>query len=147
MAKPDTGAFDLQRFVVAQQPVYANGLAELKVGAKRTHWMWFIFPQADGLGHSAMAQRYSIRSMEEAIAYLAHPLLGARLAECTRAMLAAARSAHSILGSPDDLKFRSSMTLFGKADAGPLYREALQRFFDGEEDPLTVAIAKEWRAA
>jgi uncharacterized protein (DUF1810 family) len=108
--------------------------------------MWFIFPQAEGLGHSAMAQRYAIRSMAEAIAYLAHPLLGARLAECTRAMLQAAGSARSILGSPDDLKFRSSMTLFDAARVGPCYREALQLFFDGEENPVTVGIVKGWRA-
>jgi uncharacterized protein (DUF1810 family) len=99
-------SFDLQRFVSAQQPVYATALAELKAGAKRTHWMWFIFPQVAGLGHSAMAQRFAIRSMDEAVAYLAHPLLGTRLAECTQAMLSAAGSAHAILGSPDDVKFR-----------------------------------------
>jgi uncharacterized protein (DUF1810 family) len=145
VSPPNTGRFDLQRFVSAQQPVYATALAELKAGAKRTHWMWFIFPQAEGLGHSATAQRYAIRSRDEAIAYLAHPLLGTRLAECTRAMLGATGSAHAILGSPDDLKFRSSMTLFSAVDAGPLYREALQRFFEGEEDPLTVGILKKWR--
>jgi uncharacterized protein (DUF1810 family) len=147
MRTPNTNTFDLRRFVVAQQPVYATALAELEAGAKRSHWMWFIFPQAEGLGHSAIAQRYAIRSLDEAIAYLAHPLLGARLAECTRAMLAASGSAHSILGSPDDLKFRSSMTLFGTADAGGLYREAVRRFFDGEEDPRTVAIVKGRRKA
>jgi uncharacterized protein (DUF1810 family) len=145
VSPPNTGRFDLQRFVSAQQPVYAAALAELKAGAKRTHWMWFIFPQAEGLGHSAMAQRYAIRSKDEATAYLAQPLLGTRLAECTRAMLRAIGSANGILGSPDDLKFRSSMTLFGAVDAGPLYREALQRFFDGGEDPLTAGILKKWR--
>ncbi|MEH2469271.1 uncharacterized protein (DUF1810 family) [Nitrobacteraceae bacterium AZCC 2161] len=147
MSQLNSEHFDLHRFVSAQQPVYAAALAELKASSKRTHWMWFVFPQAEGLGHSAMAQRYAIRSMDEAIAYLAHPLLGTRLAECTRAMLGATGSAHSILGSPDDLKFRSSMTLFGAADSGSLYREALQRFFGGEEDPVTVDIIKEWRTA
>jgi uncharacterized protein (DUF1810 family) len=147
VSPPNTGRFDLQRFVSAQQPVYATALAELKAGAKRTHWMWFIFPQAEGLGHSAMAQRYAIRSRDEATAYLAHPLLGTRLAECTRAMLRATGSANGILGSPDDLKFRSSMTLFSAVDAGPLYREALQRFFEGGEDALTIGVLKGWQTS
>jgi uncharacterized protein (DUF1810 family) len=138
-------SFDLQRFVSAQQPVYATALAELKAGAKRTHRMWFIFPQIEGLGHSAMARHFALRSMDEAVAYLAHPLLGTRLAECTRAMQSAAGSAHAILGSPDDMKFRSSMTLFGLADAGRLYRDALERFFEGEEDHATVDIVKRWQ--
>jgi uncharacterized protein (DUF1810 family) len=147
MADDQSDPFSLSRFLQAQAPVMAQVRAELTAGRKRTHWMWFVFPQAEGLGHSAMAQRYAIRSMDEAIAYLAHPLLGTRLAECTRAMLGATGSAHSILGSPDDLKFRSSMTLFGAADSGSVYREALQRFFGGEEDPVTVDIIKEWRTA
>src|ERR1700712_5359117 len=100
MVSAGANTFDLHRFVPAQQSAYAIVLAELKEGKKRTHWMWFVFPQAEGLGHSAMARRYAIRSIEEAIAYLAHPLLGTRLAECTRAMLDAEGSAHSILGSP-----------------------------------------------
>ncbi|MDB5505223.1 MAG: hypothetical protein JWR89_5125 [Tardiphaga sp.] len=94
-------SFDLQRFLSAQQPVYGTALAELMAGAKRTHWTWFIFPQVEGLGHSAMAQHFAIRSMDEVVAYLVHPLLGTRLAECTRAMLSVAGSAHAILGSPD----------------------------------------------
>lgn len=138
-------SFDLQRFVSAQQPVYVTALAELMAGAKRTHWMWFIFPQVEGLGHSAMAQHFAIRSMDEARAYLAHPLLGARLADCTRAMLTVAGSARAILGTPDDMKFRSSMTLFGLADAGCLYRQALGRFFDGEEDSATLDIVEQWQ--
>ena len=107
--------------------------------------MWFIFPQADGLGHSAMARRYAIRSMGEATDYLAHPVLGARLFECTRAMLAASGSARAILGSPDDMKFRSSMTLFSAIESGAIYQEALDRFFDGQPDPLTVNIIAAWR--
>jgi uncharacterized protein (DUF1810 family) len=145
MLPTSTNSFDLQRFVSAQQPVYATDLAELTVGSKRTHWMWFIFPQAAGPGHSMMSQRYAIRSIEEAVSYLAHPILGARLAECTRAILAAQGSAHSILGAPDDAKFRSSMTLFDAADAGPLYSEALKHFFEGEKNPATVHIVADWR--
>ena len=147
MSQFRSDGFDLQRFVSAQKPVYATAFAELKAGAKRTHWMWFIFPQAEGLGHSAMAQRYAIRSLDEAAAYLAHPLLGTRLIECTRAMLGNKGSANSILGSPDDLKFRSSMTLFAAADAGPLFGKALQRFFEGEQDPKTADIVESWRKA
>jgi uncharacterized protein (DUF1810 family) len=145
MPQLTTVHFDLERFVSAQQPVYATALAELKAGAKRSHWMWFVFPQAEGLGHSEMASRYAIRSLDEAAAYFAHPLLGTRLMECTRAMLDAQGTAHSILGSPDDLKFRSSMSLFGAVDAGPLYREALRRFFDGKKDPATMRIIEGWR--
>lgn len=140
--------YELERFVLAQQLVYATALAELKAGAKRTHWIWFIFPQVEGLGRSAMSQRYAIKSKAEAVAYLAHPLLGTRLAECTRAVLAMAeKSAHEIFGSPDDLKFRSSMTLFSAVDAGRLYRDGLDRFFDREGDPATLAVLDEWRAA
>lgn len=140
--------YDLQRFVLAQQPVFATALAELKAGRKKTHWIWFIFPQVEGLGHSAMSQRYAIKSVSEAIAYLAHPLLGIRLAECTRAVLGVvSRSAYEIFGSPDDMKFRSSMTLFDAVDAGNLYREALDRLYGGEGDPATLAMIDRWRAA
>lgn len=140
--------YDLQRFVLAQQPVFATALAELKAGRKKTHWIWFIFPQVEGLGHSAMSQRYAIKSVSEAVAYLAHPLLGIRLAECTHAVLGVVgRSAHEIFGSPDDMKFRSSMTLFDAVDAGNLYREALDRLCGGEGDPATLALIDRWRAA
>ncbi|MFT3788813.1 MAG: DUF1810 domain-containing protein [Tepidisphaeraceae bacterium] len=106
---------DLHRFVEAQEDVYPYALAELKAGRKQTHWMWFIFPQMGGLGHSSMAHRYAIRSLEQAKAYLAHPLLGARLIECAEAVLAVqGKSAREIMGSPDDLKLRSSATLFAK---------------------------------
>lgn len=146
MEPQTTDRFDLQRFVIAQQPVYATALAELKDGAKRSHWMWFIFPQAEGLGHSAMAQRYAIRSMDEAVAYLAHPLLGLRLLESTNAVLSVTgRSAHQIFGSPDDAKFRSSMTLFDRADGRGPYREALDRYYDGEEDAASVRIIDGWQ--
>lgn len=146
MEPQTTDRFDLQRFVIAQQPVYATALAELKDGAKRSHWMWFIFPQAEGLGHSAMAQRYAIRSMDEAVAYLAHPLLTLRLLESTNAVLSlTGRSAHQIFGSPDDAKFRSSMTLFDRADGRGPYREALDRYYDGEEDAASVRIIEGWQ--
>ena len=136
---------NLQRFVLAQQPVYAAALAELKGGRKQSHWMWFVFPQVAGLGHSTMAKHYAIRSWHEAIAYLASPLLGARLAECTRAVLEAeGRSAQDIFGSPDDLKFRSSMTLFDAVDHGGLYGRALDRFFAGKPDEATVEIMRSW---
>ena len=116
---PDTYSFDLERFVTAQAPVFATVLNELKAGRKRSHWMWFVFPQLRGLGQSAMATRYGIGSLAEAQAYLAHPLLGPRLMECTRTVLAIeGRSLHAIFGSPDDLKFCSSMTLFSLAAEG-----------------------------
>jgi uncharacterized protein (DUF1810 family) len=133
--------FDLERFVQAQQPVYATVLGELRAGRKRSHWMWFIFPQIAGLGHSEMAQRYAIASADEAAAYLAHPLLGARLREC--ASIVAARdndSAEAIFGHPDDLKFRSSMTLF--ADVAPdeaVFQACIDKYFDGEPDDATLA--------
>jgi uncharacterized protein (DUF1810 family) len=133
--------FDLQRFVDAQEPVYDRACAELRRGRKQSHWMWFIFPQIAGLGHSPMAQRYAISSLEEAKAYLEHLVLGARLRACTRLILAVeGRSAHQILGAPDDAKFRSCLTLFAYATADKqIFRDALQKYFDGEEDSLTVA--------
>jgi uncharacterized protein (DUF1810 family) len=134
---------DLERFVRAQDSggTYQEAVAELRDGQKTSHWMWFIFPQIAGLGHSPMAQRYAISSLAEAKAYLDHPILGPRLRECTGLVLAVeGRSAYEILGSPDDMKFRSCMTLF--AHAGPreqMFRDALEKYFDGEEDALTVA--------
>ena len=129
----------LERFVEAQAPVYARALAELKAGRKQSHWMWFVFPQIAGLGHSAMAQHYAIQNLAEARAYLAHPLLGKRLRECTQAVLdVEGKSAHAIFGSPDDLKFRSSMTLFDLASPNDIFRAALEKFFNGEADALTV---------
>jgi uncharacterized protein (DUF1810 family) len=132
---------DLQRFVDAQAPVYADVRDELARGAKRSHWMWFVFPQLRGLGGSPMAQRYGLASKDEAAAYWAHPLLGARLAECTRLMLShPSLSALQILGPPDDLKFGSSMTLFEVAvPQEPLFGQAIERFFGGVRDLRTLS--------
>jgi uncharacterized protein (DUF1810 family) len=136
--------FDLQRFVTAQAPVIDDVLAELGAGRKRSHWMWFVFPQLRGLGMSSMAQHYGIASLEEARAYLAHPLLGPRLRECCAlALRVEGRSAHEILGSPDDLKFRSCLTLFELAAPGePLFRQALDQYYGGEPDPRTLALSR-----
>jgi len=133
--------YDLARFVSAQDGVYPQVVAELRAGRKRSHWMWFIFPQLAGLGRSAMALRYAIGSIEEARAYLDHPVLGERLRECGRLVLgAAAVDAHAIFGSPDDLKFHSSMTLFERADPDePVFRQCLDRFFGGRPDTLTLS--------
>lgn len=133
--------FDLQRFVEAQAPVYERVLTELREGRKRSHWMWFVFPQIAGLGSSPMAQRYAIASRAEAAAYLAHPLLGPRLRECARLVTAAeGRSIHDIFGSPDDMKFRSSMTLFAEAAPDDRdFRAALDKYFGGEPDAATLA--------
>jgi uncharacterized protein (DUF1810 family) len=133
--------FDLQRFVSAQAGVYDQALAELRRGRKQSHWMWFVFPQLKGLGISATAQHYGIASLAEAEAYLAHPVLGPRLRDCAAAALAVeGRSAHDIFGSPDDLKFRSSMTLFqAAAPDEPLFAQALERDFAGP-DPRTLDL-------
>lgn len=137
---------DLLPFVAAQEGVYGDALAELKAGRKATHWMWFVFPQMAGLGMSAMAQRYAIADLDHARRYLRDPLLGGRLRDCTDAMLAAKSdaSAHDILGSPDDLKFRSCMTLFAEAAQSDEDRRrfaaALHRFCDGAPDPATLRL-------
>lgn len=132
----------LDHFVAAQAPVYPTVLAELRAGEKRTHWMWFIFPQLRALGRSPTAQFFGLADLSEAEAYLAHPVLGPRLVACTKLVNAVAgRSAHDIFGSPDDLKFRSCMTLFAHAaPAEPAFREALARYYDGVEDPRTLAL-------
>ena len=133
--------FDLERFVAAQAQVYARVAAELSDGRKRSHWMWFIFPQVAGLGSSAMAQRFAIRSRAEAAAYLAHGILGPRLIECTRLVLAVkGRTIHDILGSPDDLKFRSSMTLFGAVSENPVFGQAISAYYGGVGDQGTLEI-------
>jgi len=107
--------------------------------------MWFVFPRVEGLGHSSIAQHYAIKSRDEAIGYLATPVLGARLIECTRAVLNVPdKTAHEIIGSPDDMKFHSSMTLFDSIDAGGLYGQALDRFFGGERDQATLAVSDQW---
>ncbi len=132
--------FDLQRFVDAQNPVYEQACAELRSGQKRGHWIWFVFPQLRGLGSSAMATAFGISSRREAEAYLAHPVLGPRLRECTRLVnLVEGRAIAQILGYPDDLKFRSSMTLFANvAPDGQIFKDALEKYFGGEPDPLTL---------
>ncbi|QDZ29376.1 DUF1810 domain-containing protein [Noviherbaspirillum sp. UKPF54] len=132
--------YHLQRFVDAQQPVYDDVRAELRAGRKRSHWMWFIFPQIAGLGHSAMAQRYAISSLDEARAYLAHPVLGPRLRECSAIVAALeGRSADAIFPYPDDLKFHSSMTLFAQAEGGDSAFDAcLRKYFGGEPDRATL---------
>ncbi|MBK1645880.1 calpastatin [Thiocapsa imhoffii] len=126
--------YDLNRFIQAQEHVYAHALAEIRSGRKRSHWIWFIFPQFDGLGFSAMARQYAIRSLNEAWAYLEHPLLGPRLIECAEAVLAVqGRSAREILGSPDDLKLRSCATLFAEVSpAGSVFHRVLEVYFGGE---------------
>jgi uncharacterized protein (DUF1810 family) len=123
--------------------VFSTALAELQAGQKRNHWMWYVFPQLRGLGHSPMAQHYGIGSLAEAKAYLAHPLLGPRLVACTRAVLAIeGRSLHAIFGSPDDVKFRSSMTLFALAadEDDSVFRQALDRYCNGHADERTLAL-------
>jgi uncharacterized protein (DUF1810 family) len=134
--------FALQRFVEAQSEVYSDVLAELRAGRKESHWMWFIFPQMKGLGHSSMALYYGIGSLEEATAYLRHPLLGTRLMECTEIVnRILGRTAREIFGSPDDLKFRSSMTLFARAaEDGEIFHTALKKYFRGMPDPLTEEL-------
>ena len=130
---------DLNRFVVAQEGMYDRALAELREGRKRTHWIWFVFPQIAGLGMSATSQRFAIASLDEARGYLAHPVLGPRLRECAAALLAHAdRSAEDMLGGIDAVKLRSSMTLFHRADPGEqIFTQVLDAFFDGEPDPAT----------
>ena len=134
-------SFDLRRFVGAQEPVYRQVVEELSRGRKRTHWMWFVFPQITGLGFSAMAQRFAIGSRAEAVAYLAHDVLGPRLIECTRLVMAASeKTITDILGSPDDMKFRSCMTLFDVISEQEIFAEAIGTFYPDGKDPATVAI-------
>lgn len=139
--------FDLQRFVVEQDRVYGSVIDELRRGRKRGHWIWFVFPQVRGLGHSAMAHRYGISSLDEARAYLAHEVLGPRLRECARLVThIGGRSADDIFGWPDNLKVRSSMTLFARAtDDNADFRAVLDKFYDGEDDPATVELLSEAR--
>jgi uncharacterized protein (DUF1810 family) len=132
--------FELERFAAAQEPVYRDVIAELRDGRKRSHWMWFVFPQLRGLGGSAMAARYGISSLEEADAYLRHPVLGPRLRECTQLVNGVqGRSIGEIFGSPDDLKLCSSMTLFARAtDDNEDFIALLDKFYDGRQDELTL---------
>jgi uncharacterized protein (DUF1810 family) len=132
--------YHLQRFVEAQRPVFEQVCVELRAGRKRGHWMWFIFPQIQGLGHSSLAQAFAISSLDEARAYLRHPVLSSRLRECTTLVtLVEGRSIREIFGDPDDLKFRSSMTLFAHATSdNQLFLDALAKFCGGEFDRLTL---------
>jgi uncharacterized protein (DUF1810 family) len=133
--------FDLQRFVDAQAQVYPRVLAELRQGGKQSHWMWFIFPQLAGLGHSTMARRFELRSREEAAAYLRHDVLGPRLRECTALVNAVeGRTILQILGSPDDLKFGSSMTLFAAISCEPEFAAAIAKFYGGTPDQKTLDL-------
>ena len=145
-----TGDLSLGRFVEAQEPVYSEARAELAAGNKRSHWMWFVFPQLKGLGRSGMATHYGLAGAAEAAAYLADPVLGPRLVDCTRLMLASrGKSALQILGSPDDLKFCSCMTLFERVAApeptGSVFAQALDRYFEGRRDERTLALLREGR--
>ena len=138
-----TDPFDLQRFVGAQSDAYERAVAELRGGRKRTHWMWFVFPQLKGLGRSATAFRYGITGIDEARAYLAHPVLGPRLLECAAVLeqLDAGLTASDIFGSPDDVKLRSSLTLFAHvSEPGSVFERLLGRYFQGEADDRTVAM-------
>jgi len=133
---------DLQIFVKAQEDIYEQALAELKNGKKVSHWMWFVFPQIAGLGNSEMARKFAIPNLADAKAYLSHDLLGSRLRECTEAVLAVeGRTAHEILGSPDDMKLKSCMTLFELAD-GPdsVFSDILMKYFEGQRDERSLTI-------
>jgi uncharacterized protein (DUF1810 family) len=134
--------FDLQRFLDAQKPVYAQVCAELTAGQKSSHWMWFIFPQMRGLGRSRTAESFGMSSLAEAKAYSTHPVLGARIRECCRLLLAvASNDASAVFGFPDDLKLRSSMTLFSRAvPEEAVFRQVLEKFFNGTEDAATLNL-------
>ena len=134
--------YGLGRFIEAQQSVYEQALAEIRAGRKRTHWMWYVFPQFTGLGSSPTSVHYAIKSRDEAREYLAHPVLGRRLVECAEAVLQIPdRSAHAIFGSPDDMKLRSSATLFASVSAdGSVFQRVIDEFFDGAPDQRTIEL-------
>ncbi len=134
--------YDLNRFILAQEKDYAPALAEIRSGRKRTHWIWYIFPQLDGLGFSQTARRYAIRGLDEARAYLGHPVLGPRLVECAEAVLAVqGRSAREIFGTPDDLKLRSCATLFAEVSpAGSMFHRLIHAYFGGAPDGRTLTL-------
>jgi uncharacterized protein (DUF1810 family) len=141
-------SIDLERFVSAQASVYSEALAEIRSGRKRTHWIWFIFPQIEGLGHSSTSMHYAIKSLAEARAYLKHPLLGSRLSECAEAVLAVeGRTASDIFPYPDDLKLRSCMTLFAAAAEEPesVFARVLEKYFQGKHDERTLQLLKRER--
>jgi uncharacterized protein (DUF1810 family) len=135
-------SYDLNRFVQAQDANYAQALNEIRRGQKRSHWMWYVFPQFDGLGHSSMSKRYAIKSKAEAEAYLRHAILGPRLLESSEAVLSVdRRTAHEIFGSPDDLKLKSSMTLFAQVSpAGSVFEQVLDKHFEGQRDEATLRL-------
>src|SRR5665647_1716136 len=136
-----TDTFDLQRFLDAQAPVYSRVLEELRRGRKQSHWMWFIFPQLAGLGHNTTAQRFAISSRDEAASYLGHGVRGSRLKECTALVNAVeGRTILEIFGSPDDLKFHSSMTLFNAVSSDPEFAAALEKFYGGKPDRRTLDL-------
>ena len=138
----DDDPYQLDRFVAAQRDAYEVALSEIRSGRKQSHWMWFIFPQIDGLGSSPAARLYAVKSKEEAEAYLRHPVLGARLVECAEAVLSiTGRSVREILGSPDDLKLRSSATLFAAvAPKGSVFERVLERYFNAQGDQRTLEL-------
>ncbi len=133
--------YNLQRFVIAQQPAYENVLAELRAGFKQSHWMWFIFPQIQGLGHSDLARKFAISTLGEADAYLSHTVLGPRLRECSHLVLEVeGRAIEKIFGHPDDMKFHSSMTLFSETkEENEIFKQCLQKYFAGKKDTRTLA--------
>ncbi len=133
---------DLERFVDAQVGDYDRALAEIKAGRKRSHWIWYVFPQIDGLGFSSMSKRYAIKSVDEAIAYLAHPVLGPRLVEiCESALAVEGKSARDIFGSPDDMKLKSCATLFASVSPqDSVFERLLEKYFQGERDGKTLAL-------
>ena len=134
-------SYDLTRFITAQEHSYDAALSEIKSGRKRTHWMWYIFPQIEGLGHSATAQFYAISDLQEAKEYYSHPVLGPRLVEISEALLSLeGDNATTVMGYPDDLKLKSSMTLFAIASGNPVFTQVLEKYFDGRQDRYTVKI-------
>ena len=142
MAEATPDPYNLDRFVQAQEDDYAQALREIRNGQKRSHWMWYIFPQFDGLGFSATSKRYAIKSIAEAEAYLRHPVLGPRLRECCEAVLGVeGRSAHEIFGSPDDMKLRSCATLFACVSSeGSVFDRLLSKYFQGKRDGKTLSL-------
>jgi uncharacterized protein (DUF1810 family) len=140
---PSSDPYDLERFVRAQATDYDQALSELREGKKRSHWMWYIFPQIEGLGLSPMSRQYSIKSAAEARAYFDHPILGPRLQECATVVYdIAGRSAFEILGAPDDMKLRSSATLFASISGGGIFEQLIQKYFDGQHDEKTLQALK-----
>ncbi len=138
----DQDPYDLKRFLSAQEPIFERVLAELRSGQKRSHWMWFIFPQIEGLGHSPTSRYYAIKTLDEAHAYLDHPVLGARLVECAEILLGIeGRTAAKIFGFPDDMKLKSCMTLFAcVAEANSVFVRVLEKYFEGKKDKKTLEL-------